>query len=162
MGDYIPIGNNIKYHKDTYSKRKNKNGYIVILISYILWIIFYKASLIGGSLEWIKDHLFLIGILLTTAFLSYSIMLWRIAFMKISKKRKIILYLIAVLSELGYLLYDHGELFDYHGMYNFLLFCLFIFFVEGFALGLSFCYFFLGGKRFLFSLFLTKDLLFFC
>jgi len=151
MGDYILIGNNIKYHKDTYSKRKNKNGYIVILISYILWIIFYKASLIGGSLEWIKDHLFLIGILLTTAFLSYSIMLWRIAFMKISKKRKIILYLIAVLSELGYLLYDHGELFDYHGMYNFLLFCLFIIIGDGIALGLYFWYVSLGRKRFIIS-----------
>jgi len=165
MGDYMPVLDNInnitvyndgttyqpKYNKDTYFKRRNKSGYIIILISYITWAIFYKASLIGGDLEWIKNHLFLIGMLLFTAFLSYSILLWRIAFMRISKKRKLILYLIAIFSEISFLLYDHGELFDYHGMYNFLLFCLFILIGDGIALGLYFWYVSLGRRRFIIS-----------
>jgi len=164
MADYIRIeenANNIeidvdndqkyqpKYYKNSYLRGKNKKGYITIASTYLLWALFYKFSLVGGDLEWIKNHLFLIGILLFTSFLFYSIMIWKIAFMRISKKRKLILYGIAVFSLIGYVLYDHGELFDYHGMYNFLLFCLFIIIGDSIAFILYYWYISVGRKKFI-------------
>ncbi|OUM58982.1 hypothetical protein PIROE2DRAFT_64067 [Piromyces sp. E2] len=137
---------------DTYLERKNKKIYTTIAISYVLWVLFYKLSLVGGDLGWIKSHLFLIGSLLFTSFIFYSVVIWGMAFLKISKKKKTLLYGIAILSIIGYLLYDHGELFDYHGMYNFLLFCLFFIVGDSLAFILYFWYTAAGRKNFIIQL----------
>jgi len=166
--EYVPVVNdsrlvvvdsdeNIKKRHDGYVKRHNKKIYITFGISYILWIIFYKASLIGGNLNYIKDHLFKIGMLLFISFLFYSVALWCIAFLKIQKRIKVILYIFMGLSLVGAFYYDHGEFFDYHGMYNFMVFCLFIIILDTLSLVLYKWYVFVGLKKFLiqFAIFLV-------
>ncbi|ORX56509.1 DUF229-domain-containing protein [Piromyces finnis] len=166
MTDYIPVeksennlivdvNNEPDYQPDsfkkTYNKKGNREGYITIAISFILWTLFYKLSLVGGDLGWIKDHLFLIGSLLFTSFLSYSVMLWRVAFLRISKRLKLLSYCLIIFSLVGFLIYDHGELFDYHGMYNFMVFCLFVFIGDGIAIIIYFWYKLFGRKKFIIS-----------
>ncbi|ORX75170.1 DUF229-domain-containing protein [Anaeromyces robustus] len=144
--DYYP-----ELAKGQYKENNNKNKYIILGVSYVLWAILYKASLVGGDLGWVKSHLFLIGSLLFSSFIFYSICLWVIGFLKIQKKKKLTLYIIVILSLIGFVLYDHGELFDFHGMYNFIVFCIFIVTIDTIALILYLWYSKLSRRNFFIS-----------
>jgi hypothetical protein len=117
---------NIKTKHDNYVKKHNKKIFVIFGVFYILWIVFYKRSLEGGKLEFIKRNLFKLSTLLIISFVFYSLCLWTIAFMKVRKRVKALLYIIMIISLVGAFHYDHGERFRFHGMYNFMVFCIFI------------------------------------
>jgi len=168
MTEYVPIETdanpllldvkgeeNIKAKHDDYIKKYNKKFYIIFGVFYIMWVVLYKKSLEGGKLNFIKENLFRLGMLLVFSFISYSLCLWTIAFMKIRKRIKALFYIFMIISLVGAFYYDHGEFFDFHGMYNFLVFCIFLVIFDTLSLILYRWYVFVGLKKFLiqFSIF---------
>ncbi|ORX57272.1 DUF229-domain-containing protein [Piromyces finnis] len=129
-------------------KRKIKYGYIILGVTYILFLLFYKLSLKGGDLEYIQSHLIPLGILLFISCLNYSITLWTITKTPISLKQKLVFYLIDIISIVGVLLYDNGQMFDKHGTYNFIAFSIFFVIGNVIALILYFWFKFAGKKWF--------------
>ncbi|OUM59396.1 hypothetical protein PIROE2DRAFT_15088 [Piromyces sp. E2] len=131
-------------------KKYNIKCYVVLVVTYIIWAIFYKLSLRGGVIEdFTIDKVFILAEYQGIGFVCYSIYLWVVPFMKISKKKKWSLISIEILSLFAFLIYDHGELFDHHGFYNFLLFILYIIIFDGFALTLYIWSRIAGFKKFL-------------
>jgi len=136
-------------NKYKYNAKNNEKHFTFLGILYIIFIVFYKLGLQGGDLSFIQDNLILLGVYIFIACLAFSINLWIVAFIKIKKRVKTLIYLIHILSISIYLTYDHGELFDYHGTYNFMVFS--IYFVIGNGLCLIFYnwYRLAGRKKFI-------------
>jgi len=138
-----------KVDENNRTKKIKRRCYISMAILFILWIFCYKQSLKGGRIdEFTPDKLFIIAQFHCISFVCYSIDLWMIGLMNISKKRKAILYSIMVLSLIGFYFYDHGELFDYHGLYNFILFIIFLCIFDTLALILYIWCRIAGPKKF--------------
>jgi len=144
-----------------YNAKNNKRYFTILAILYIIFIIFYRIGLIGGDLSFIQDYMILLGVLIFISCLAFSINLWIVAFIKINKRLKTIIYLIHILTISIYLIYDHGELFDHHGTYNFMVFCIYLVIGNGISLILYNWYKFAGRKKFIiqFSLFIATFLL---
>jgi len=161
MSEYVPLETdtcprlldvkgeqNIKIKYKKYFKKYNKKYFVIFGIFYIMWIIFYKKSLKGGKLAFIKNNLFKLAVLLKISFIFYSLCLWTIAFMRIRKIVKALLYIFMVISLVGAFYYDHGEHFKFHGMYNFMVFCIFIVIFDTLSLILYRWYVFVVLKKF--------------
>eukprot|EP00833_Pecoramyces_ruminatium_P000062 jgi/Orpsp1_1/1174094/evm.model.c7180000048882.2 len=142
----------IKSFRLNYNKRNNNHLYFTLAMFYILSAFFYKKSLKGGDLNfYTKSTLVVFARFISISFISYNMNLWLIAFMNTSIKKKIILYIFHVLLLAGFYIYDHGELLDNHGLYNFILFCMYIIIFNSIAVSLYFWRKYSGKKGFIFQ-----------
>jgi len=150
----------LKSYGNKYRRKSNKKFYIILTILYIIFVVFYKSALQGGDIHFIQDYMLTLGIIIFGSCLAFSINFWIVAFMDTSKRVKTIIYLIHIISIGLYLVYDHGQLFDYHGTYNFMVFCIYFVIGNVVSLILYFWCKFVGGKRFAiqFTLFLVTVL----
>jgi len=133
---------------EKYINRNNKIFYIIIALLFIIYIYYYKISLAGGNLAFVQNNLSILGKYILISCISFSIILWIVSFMNISKIKKTILYLVNIGSLVCYLLYDNGQLFQNHGMYNFMVFVIVCVVINSVALILYFWCKYAGGKKF--------------
>jgi len=135
--------------KEKNYKKRNLICYIILAVFFIGFVYYYKDGLKGGDLKYINDHLTKLAISITASFLFFSFNIWIISFMHISMFKKIILYAIHLVTLLGFVIYDHGELFDHHGLYNIIIYCLYFVIFDGIALALYIWYRLAGKKKFM-------------
>ncbi|KAJ1891108.1 hypothetical protein LPJ66_007105 [Kickxella alabastrina] len=95
---------------------------VAIAALLIVCTVSYLMALQGGDLVYINEHLGVIGAELLVSVLSLTtvtIMLYACR-MRNSTRRTVVILMLAILAALY--LYDHGERFEHHGLYNLLVF----------------------------------------
>ncbi|KAK3825146.1 MAG: hypothetical protein J3Q66DRAFT_327056 [Benniella sp.] len=95
---------------------------LVILILFSLFSWFYLQSLAGGDIEWVKDHLSMLGTNLVLSVLCLTIALTMIVLTPMSTRFAICLCGGAAAILFALKTWDNGESFEQHGAYNFLVF----------------------------------------
>jgi len=125
--------------------------YTFLIVFYIIFMVYYKKSLIGGDIRFVQVNIGTIASYLIISCISFSITLWIIAFIKVNKIEKIILYVISFASLAVYIIYDHDQFFDHHGMYNIMVFGILFVVLNVIALILYFWAKLAGRKWFLIS-----------
>ncbi|KAF9958565.1 hypothetical protein BGZ65_001329 [Modicella reniformis] len=110
---------------------------IVILISLFSW--FYLEALAGGDIEWVKDHLSMLGANLVISVLCLTTALTMIVLTPMSTK-----FAICLFAGIGAILFalkkwDDGESFEQHGAYNFLVLLVIIVPLNGLIQSILLC-----------------------
>ncbi|KAK5816658.1 hypothetical protein F5H01DRAFT_320674 [Linnemannia elongata] len=93
---------------------------ILILISLFSW--FYLEALAGGDIEWVKDHLSMLGVNLVLSVLCLTFAMTLIALTPMSSVFAGCLYTGMSITLLALKKWDDGESFETHGAYNMLVF----------------------------------------
>ncbi|CAO3572089.1 unnamed protein product [Mortierella alpina] len=93
---------------------------ILILISLFSW--FYLEALAGGDIEWVKDHLSMLGFNLIMSVLCFTMALTLIVLTPMSTTFAVCLFAGVALILLALRKWDSGETFEAHGAYNMLVF----------------------------------------
>jgi len=153
---FITINKIYKLFKDINNYNKSRNIYIALGILIYISGFFYKKSLEGGDLNfYTKNTLIIFSRYLSISFSCYNINLWLTAYLDISMKKKIFIYSFHIFYLIGLYIYDHGELLENHGLYNFMLFCMYTIIFNIITIFLYFWYK-VSGKRFIlqFSIFI--------
>ncbi|ORZ04570.1 hypothetical protein BCR41DRAFT_389926 [Lobosporangium transversale] len=110
---------------------------IVILISLFSW--FYLEALAGGDIEWVKNHLSILGTNLILSVLCLTTALTMIVLTPMTRA-----FTICLCSGVGVILYalkrwDDGESFEAHGAYNMLVFLVIAVPLNGLIQSILFC-----------------------
>ncbi|KAF9571368.1 hypothetical protein EC968_000684 [Mortierella alpina] len=93
---------------------------IIILISLFSW--FYLEALAGGDIEWVKDHLSMLGFNLVMSVLCFTTALTLIVLTPMSTVFAGCLFAGVALILFALRKWDEGETFEAHGAYNMLVF----------------------------------------
>ncbi|KAF9088209.1 hypothetical protein BGX29_000392 [Mortierella sp. GBA35] len=93
---------------------------ILILISLFSW--FYLEALAGGDIEWVKDHLSMLGVNLVLSVLCLTVALTLIVLTPMSTIFAGALFIGVGIIILALKKWDDGESFEEHGAYNMLVF----------------------------------------
>ncbi|KAF8942147.1 hypothetical protein BGZ47_006778 [Haplosporangium gracile] len=93
---------------------------ILILISLFSW--FYLEALAGGDIEWVKDHLSMLGVNLVLSVLCLTVALTLITLTPMSTLFAGCLFAGMAIILLALKKWDDGESFETHGAYNMLVF----------------------------------------
>ncbi|KAF9163933.1 hypothetical protein DFQ26_002005 [Actinomortierella ambigua] len=93
---------------------------IIILISLFSW--FYIEALAGGDIEFVKDHLSMLGLNLTLSVLCLTAALTMIVLTPMPSRFKVLLLSGTFLIVYALKRWDDGETFEAHGAYNMLIF----------------------------------------
>ncbi|KAI1308405.1 hypothetical protein EDD11_004295 [Mortierella claussenii] len=110
---------------------------IVILISLFSW--FYLEALAGGDIEWVKDHLSMLGVNLVLSVLCLTGALTMIAVTPMSTLFAVCLSTGAAIILLALKKWDDGESFEAHGAYNMLVFLVIAVPLNGLIQSILFC-----------------------
>lgn len=112
---------------------------VVALLLQFTSMYFYNLSLAGGEIEWVKQHLFELGVDL---FLSVALfcVAFLIAVSITSRRDRVIVLAIQIVLVLLLFISDRGDNFLKHGSYNALLFVFMSFLILSISLGVMFCY----------------------
>ncbi|KAG0366796.1 hypothetical protein BC939DRAFT_503740 [Gamsiella multidivaricata] len=110
---------------------------IVILISLFSW--FYLEALAGGDIEWVKDHLSMLGVNLVLSVLCLTTALTMIVLTPMSTT-----FAVSLFSGIAVILFalkkwDDGESFETHGAYNMLVFLVILVPLNGLIQSILFC-----------------------
>ncbi|KAF9412270.1 hypothetical protein BGZ94_001086, partial [Podila epigama] len=93
---------------------------ILILISLFSW--FYLEALAGGDIEWVKDHLTMLGVNLALSLVCITAALTLITITPMSRVFAYTLFAAIALIIYSLKRWDDGESFESHGAYNMLVF----------------------------------------
>jgi len=140
-----------KEFKEKLFKYRRIICYALIVICYYVFMRYYKKGLQGGDIVFIQKNLDKLATKILISCIGLSIIVWAISVTKVTIIEKLAIYALAIVSLVGYVLYDHGELFDHHGMYNIMVFGIIFIILNVIALILYFWYKFAGRKWFIIS-----------
>ncbi|KAG0222572.1 hypothetical protein BGX31_009011 [Mortierella sp. GBA43] len=110
---------------------------ILSLISLFSW--FYLQSLAGGDIEWVKDHLSMLGTNLVLSVICLTSALTMIALTPMSSKFAACLVAGVMVILFALKTWDGGESFEQHGAYNFLVLLVIIVPLNGLIQSILLC-----------------------
>ncbi|KAG0043451.1 hypothetical protein BGZ83_011395 [Gryganskiella cystojenkinii] len=119
---------------------------ILILISLFSW--FYLEALAGGDIEWVKDHLAMLGLNLTLSVLCLTTAVTLITVTPMSTVFAGFLYLGMGVILFALKKWDDGESFETHGAYNMLVFMVIAVPLNGLIQSILLCQRKMSAKRF--------------
>ncbi|KAG0278358.1 hypothetical protein BGZ95_004183, partial [Linnemannia exigua] len=110
---------------------------IIILISLFSW--FYLEALAGGDIEWVKDHLSMLGVNLVLSVLCLTAALTLIVLTPMSTLFASCLFAGVTIIIIALKKWDDGETFEAHGAYNMLVFLVIAVPLNGLIQSILFC-----------------------
>ncbi|KAF9132835.1 hypothetical protein BGW39_011221 [Mortierella sp. 14UC] len=110
---------------------------ILILISLFSW--FYLEALAGGDIEWVKDHLSMLGVNLVLSVVCLTVALTLIVLTPMSTLFASCLFTGVAIIIIVLKMWDDGETFEAHGAYNMLVFLVIVVPLNGLIQSILFC-----------------------